>query len=349
MTAVKAPAKILVTGASGFIAVWVVRELLEHGFTVVGTVRSDSKGQYLKKQFSKYGDKFSFVIVEDVGKEGAFDDAIKGIDAVAHTASPFHTHADEPSELIEPAVDGTVGVLKSIAKHGQSVKRVVVTSSIAAINEPKDKPYVFTEADWNNSDPKKVEEKGRDAEGGSKYQASKTLAEHAAWDFLEKNKSNISFDLATINPGYVFGPFIHEVASPDKLNTSVALVRQTLFEKTPSEDELAQPAGSWVDVRDVAAMHVAALELEKAHGERFIASAGPFTWQEILDALHQNPDIIPKVTKGKPGNGKKPLSEQTYASGEKATKVLGIKFKTLNESLRDTVKALQERGWAEAK
>lgn len=73
---------------------------------------------------------------------------------------------------------------------------------------------------------------------------------------------------------------MHEVASPDKLNTSVALIRQTLFEKTPSEKELAEPAGSWVDVRDVATMHVAALKLEKAHGERFIASAGPFTWQE---------------------------------------------------------------------
>lgn len=348
MSAIKAPAKVLVTGASGFIAVWVVKELLEHGFTVVGTVRSDEKGQYLKKQFSKHGDKFSFVIVEDVGKEDAFDEAIKGIDAVAHTASPFHTHADEPKELIEPAVDGTIGVLKSIAKNGQSVKRVVVTSSIAAIIEPKDKPYVFTEADWNDADPKKVEEKGRDAEGPSKYSASKTLAEHAAWDFLKENK-NLSFDLATINPGYVFGPFIHEVASPDKLNTSVALIRQTLFEKTPSEKELAEPAGSWVDVRDVATMHVAALELEKAHGERFIASAGPFTWQEGLDALHQDPDVIPKVTKGKPGNGKKPLSELTYASGEKATKVLGIKFKTLNESLRDTVKALSDRGWAESK
>jgi nucleoside-diphosphate-sugar epimerase len=322
-----------------------VSALLEQGFTVVGTVRSNSKGQYLKKHFLKYGDKFSYTIVEDVGKEGAFDDAVKDVDAVEHTASPFYTDAKDPDELIKPAVDGTLNILRSVAKNGHKVRRVVITSSMAAVHSPKDHPYVFTERDWNKHDTKVVEQKGIDASGSSKYQASKTYAEHEAWDFIEENKGKIKFDLATINPAYVFGPFIHEVPSVEKLNTSIAMFRSSLFVEPPPQDQLTSPDRSWVDVRDVGLMHAAALTKEEAGGERFLASAGPWTWQEILDVLHEDPDLIPDVMKGNRGAGKKDIKERTYASGEKATKVLGINFISLKQCSRDTVKAIQERGW----
>ncbi|KAG8762779.1 methylglyoxal reductase (NADPH-dependent) gre2 [Ceratobasidium sp. 428] len=108
MPAIKAPATVLVTGASGFIAIWVCKAFLEAGYTVRGTVRSASKGDYLVDLLKS--DKFSYVIVEDIAKDGAFDEAVKGVDAVAHTASPFHFEADDPQELIEPAVKGTVGI-----------------------------------------------------------------------------------------------------------------------------------------------------------------------------------------------------------------------------------------------
>ncbi|KAG6855973.1 hypothetical protein H0H87_008871 [Tephrocybe sp. NHM501043] len=117
--------KILVSGANGFIAIWVVRRFLEKGYTVRGTVRSADKGKYLEKYFKSYGDKFEIVVVEDITKEGAFDEAVKGVDAIAHTASPFYLTAASVNELIGPAVNGTVGILKSAVKNGQGVKRIV--------------------------------------------------------------------------------------------------------------------------------------------------------------------------------------------------------------------------------
>jgi uncharacterized protein YbjT (DUF2867 family) len=89
-------ALILVTGANGYIAVHLVRELLEKGYRVRGTVRAESKATHLRKTFASYGDKLELVIVDDITKEGAFDEAVKGVDAVEHTASPFHTRFDDP-------------------------------------------------------------------------------------------------------------------------------------------------------------------------------------------------------------------------------------------------------------
>ncbi|KAG8910072.1 methylglyoxal reductase (NADPH-dependent) gre2, partial [Tulasnella sp. 408] len=168
------------------------------------TLRSDSKGKYLQNLFKDHGDRFSYVIVEDIAKEGAFDKAVVGVDAVQHTASPFHFKADDPKELIEPAVHGTVGVLESIKKYAPGVKRVVITSSVAAIVYDKGREGVtYDESDWNTESPKEIEEKGRNAAGLHKYRASKVLAERAAWDFVEKNKESVAFDLVTVNPPMV--------------------------------------------------------------------------------------------------------------------------------------------------
>lgn len=101
MPAITAPAKVLVSGANGFIAVWVVRTLLEHGYSVRGTVRSESKGTHLLNLFKDevLNGKFELVIVPDITAYGAFDDAVKGVDAIEHTASPFHFKADDPAGM----------------------------------------------------------------------------------------------------------------------------------------------------------------------------------------------------------------------------------------------------------
>jgi nucleoside-diphosphate-sugar epimerase len=347
MPAIPSSSKVLVTGASGFIAAWVVRTLLERSFSVVGTVRSTSKGEYLKKLFAHHKDKFSYAIVPDMGKDDAFDGVVGDVDAVIHTASPFSWTVDDPADIIDPAVNGTVNILKSVAKNGHSVKRVVVTSSFVAIYEPREKPIIYTEADWNTYDTRVVEELGRKASGTNKYYASKTLAERAAWAFVEKNKDTISFDLSTINPPWVFGPFIHDVPTLENLNESNAFLRGNLLLNNTSPEALAAPQGSWVDVRDAALAHVVALEREAAGGERFLAAGGAFSFQEMLDALHQAPDLAPSVTKGVPGAGPMPSHEQVYGSGEKTTRVLGIKFRSLEECVKDVVKSLRERGWSE--
>ncbi|KZT25509.1 NAD(P)-binding protein [Neolentinus lepideus HHB14362 ss-1] len=119
MPAVIPPSKVLVTGANGYIAIWVVRRLLEKGYSVRGIVRSESKAEHLRQLFNEYGGKHEVVVVEDITKEGTFDEAVKDIDAIEHTASPFHLLADDPNEFIEPAVKGTLGVLQSALKYGR--------------------------------------------------------------------------------------------------------------------------------------------------------------------------------------------------------------------------------------
>ena len=96
MVAISPPAKVLATGANGFLAVYVVKKYLEAGYSVRGTVRSLSKSAFLTDKFSNYGDRFGLVVVEDITKEGAFDEAVRGVDAIAHTASPFHYKSTNP-------------------------------------------------------------------------------------------------------------------------------------------------------------------------------------------------------------------------------------------------------------
>ncbi|KAF7304069.1 D-lactaldehyde dehydrogenase [Mycena indigotica] len=331
-----ATGKVLVSGANGYIAVWVVRSLLEAGFSVRGAVRSADKGAHLKQLFASYGEKFELVIVPDITKEGAFDEAVKGVDAVEHTASPFHMNADDPAELLEPAIKGTEGILYSIMKHAPTVRRVVVTSSVAAVLSMLDKPKVFDERDWNDQAVAEVAEKGKEANNGSKYRASKTLAERAAWKFMEEHKSQIGWDLVCLNPPLVLGPVIHAVSSPDALNTS-ALMMWEAFTK-PGK---AVGSGSFVDVRDLATAHVQALMNEPAGGERIIVCAGPFCWQDWLDVV---PASNTNYEKGTPGAGKSFVHLIIFENG-KAKKLLGLDYRTMEQTAKDTLEDYEQKGW----
>ncbi|CEL54500.1 Putative NADPH-dependent methylglyoxal reductase GRP2 OS=Candida albicans (strain SC5314 / ATCC MYA-2876) GN=GRP2 PE=1 SV=2 [Rhizoctonia solani AG-1 IB] len=333
---------VLVTCASGFIAVWVCHHLLEAGYKVRGTVRSTSKGDYLVELFKSYGPKFKYVIVEDIGKESAFDEAVKGVHGVAHTASPFNFVSEDPKDLIDPAVKGTIGILESVKKYGSDVKRVLATSSIASVTDGmyhlKIPGTVYTESDWNTFSIKEIEEKGKDASGIDKYCASKTLAEKAAWEFVEKTKPN--WDLATCCPSMIFGPIIHQVSNPSALNTSIATLYNFIYNKESiTEEKLLTPNWNFADVRDIGLAHVRALEVEEAGGQRFIASSSPYCWQDALDAL----DLPPDFPCGTPGSGKR-LNHIVF-SHAKANKILGIQFKSFQDCVRDTVESLEKHGW----
>lgn len=148
--------------------------------------------------------KLSYKIVEDIAKEDAFDEAVKSnppFEAVLHTASPFHFNVTDPKkDLIDPAVVGTTGILKSIKKNAPQVKRVAITSSFAAIVNAKKNPEVYDESCWN---PVTMDE-ALNTDPGTAYRGSKTFAEKAAWEFVEKEKPN--FTLATLNPPLVSFP-----------------------------------------------------------------------------------------------------------------------------------------------
>lgn len=348
MPAVAPPSKVLVTGANGFIAIWVVRRLLEKGYAVRGTVRSESKAAHLRQLFSSYGDKHEVVIVEDITKEGAFDEAVKGVDAIEHTASPFHFNSEDPNDLIEPAVKGTTGVLQSALKYGSNVKRVVVTSSVAAVLTPTTNPTVFTEKDWNQQAIKDVEEMGKAAPPASKYRASKTLAEKAAWDFVDKNKGSIGWDLVVLNPPYVFGPIIHDVPGPDKINTSMADFYNTLLKGAKDDKTLATLGSCWIDVRDLALAHILAIEKQEAGGNRFLVSQGPFKWQDFVDAAHEA-GVYPEsaLPKGVPGAGKGPnVTHLLNYDTSKAAKLLGMdKYISIEQCTKDCLEDFKKRGW----
>ncbi|KAF9064341.1 hypothetical protein BDP27DRAFT_1384769 [Rhodocollybia butyracea] len=352
MTIVPSGGKILVTGANGYIATWVVRRLLEKGYTVRGTVRSEEKAVHLNKTFAHYKEKYETVVVEDIIKEGAFDEAVIGIDGIAHTASPFHLKADDPAEIIGPAVNGTLSILKS-ALNIRSVRRIVVTSSTAAINSILPERKVFTELDWNEQAIEEVQQKGKNASQVSKYRASKTLAEKAAWEFYNTNKAKVSWDLVTMNPPFVYGPVISDISSPSALGTSAgdwynSIVRPDSGGK--SLEVLATSGGGWVDVRDISLAHALAFQKAEAGGERLLISAGEFVFQDFIDAANSfSPSPIPShsdLPKGNPGAGKGFQAKVAY-DASKASKILGpeLVYHSIEETTRDTLADFESRGW----
>lgn len=245
---------VLVTGASGFIAKHIVRELLEQGHTVRASVRSGRGRAQVEALFPEANLEF---VTLDLLVDDGWAEAMDGINVLVHTASPFP--GDEPAdrmELIRPAVKGTTRALE--AAHQAGVHRVVLTSSCAAIYKPAgaDLSQPRTRADW--TDP--------DGPATSAYEASKTLAERAAWDFVAAHPE---MHLTTINPGAVFGPPMDE-----HYGTSLGYVEQILSGAMPMLPELSMPA---VDVRDVARMHAAAVALPQTEGQRFPANSGAMT------------------------------------------------------------------------
>ena len=279
--------------------------------------------------------------MKDIAIEGAFDEAVKSdppFDAVLHTASPFHFDIqDVKKDLLDPAIIGTTGVLKAIKANAPSVKRVAITSSFAAIINPNNHAKVYSEEVWN---PVTMEDAmHKDASSATGYRASKTLAEQAAWEFVEKEKPN--FELSTLNPPLVLGPVVQYLNSLDNLNTSNQRILKIM---TGKWKEKVDPTGMylWVDVRDIALAHVKAIELPEAAGKRFFITAGYFTHQEIIEIIRGNfPDLASNLHPS-PAND---LPKDIYKyDNSRSIKVLGLQYRSLEESVVDTVKSLQAVG-----
>ena len=216
--------KIVVTGANGYIAAWCTKTLLLQGYTVLGVVRSETAASTVKQLFSDFGARFEACIVPDYGKvrfvwlieyrvwtdggvqEGAFDEIATSIDAILHIASPCHFDTADPKDLIEPAIAGTVNVLRSCMRAGSTVKRVVITSSTAAVFHWSTSTGVLDESVWNKGSPREVELKGKETDPRDIYSASKTLAERAAWALIDQHRHDAPFDLVALTPPWVFGP-----------------------------------------------------------------------------------------------------------------------------------------------
>jgi len=254
---------VLVTGGTGFVSLHCIAQLLTAGYKVRTTIRSEGKKENVLKALKNAqppvdASKVEFVVA-DLLKDVGWAEAVKDVYVVHHVASPFPgVQPKDENELIRPAVDGTLRVLKA-AKASGTVKRVVVTSSAAAISHgvAYEKGKVFTDDDW--SDP--------EGKSGyiSAYQKSKTLAERAAWDFIEREGGDM--ELTVVNPVGIFGP---SLLLPCE-STSVGLIQQMLEGRLPALPDLSF---ALVDVRDVASLHLLVATRPEARGQRYLCVAG---------------------------------------------------------------------------
>lgn len=337
--------KVLLTGGSGFIAAHILEQLLEQGHHVVTTVRSEAKAQKIRDAHKDVAERLQVVIVPDIAQPHAFDGVANtpGLQIVLHTASPFHYNVKDPQvDLIEPAVIGTTGILKALAKSAPSVTRVVITSSFAAILDAAsftDPNTTFSETSWNPVTIDEIHESPAIA-----YRVSKTLAEKAAWDFVAQQKP--AFDLVTVNPPLVLGPVVHHLATLDSINTSnsrvVALLKGQWKDAVPS----TLPVPIWVDVRDVAKAHIRAFEEPSAGGQRLFTTAGWFSNREIVDVVRSKfPEFSDRLPAPDVKGGELPSPDQVFKVNNDATnKLLKIKWIGLEESITDLVTSLKEHG-----
>ncbi|MEM7154848.1 MAG: aldehyde reductase [Myxococcota bacterium] len=338
---------VCVTGASGFIASHIVAELLRQGYRVRGTVRNPSdeaKTAHLRAIETETGGQLELV-AGDLMQPGAFDEAVAGCPFVCHTASSVRLAADDPQrEIVDVAVQGTLNVLGSVAKAGEA-HRVVVTSSVAAIidEEVQDEVY-FTEEHWNESARVDV----------NPYPLSKTEAERAAWTFVDEQPADHRFELVTINPSWVLGPVLAKVHG----RSSPAVMRDLLTGKFPMTPKLAF---NLVDVRDVALAHVRALQRPDAAG-RFIINNQRKILPELSAMLREDfpGKKVPRFAMPNPlmyvvalfdkritwSFLRKNLDAVTRLDNGKSLKVLGIDYRPVRETVRDTGQAFIDLGEA---
>ena len=344
MTNSKTNQTALVTGGSGFVGAHCILQLLDKGYRVRTTLRSLGKQNEVIEMLKNGGvettDDLSF-IEADLSTDANWDEAVKDCEYVLHVASPISldTPKDE-NEMILPAVEGTLRVLR--ASRNTGVKRVVVTSSFAAVGySHKDSNTLITEEEWTDPNDKSL----------SAYLKSKTLAEKAAWDFINTEAGDL--ELSVVNPVGIFGPLLgpgssgaHEILKR-LLNGSMKAVPKISF--------------GIVDVRDVADLHLRAMTMPEAKGQRFLALSGrvlslhdialmlknkmgddadKVTTKTLPDLLVRVAALFNPVAKGIVSQ----LGRVKNASNEKAKRLLGWTPRTAEEAIMSAVESMSRFG-----
>jgi nucleoside-diphosphate-sugar epimerase len=331
---------VLVTGGTGFLGGWCVAELLKQGYDVRTTVRDRKREQAVRDAVAAAGAQDGTrlsVHQADLMSDDGWADAVSGCRHVLHVASPFPpVQPKDPDELIVPARDGALRVLRAALDAG--VERIVMTSSVAAVRGSRDstEQTPFTEADWTDGDDTKL----------TPYVRSKTLAERAAWQLARDRGAEDR--LAAINPGAIIGPALNNDHS-----YSLQAVQRLLNGDMPAAPRLGF---SFVDVRDVAELHLLAMTKPEAGGERFIAT-DEFMWMPDLakvlrERLGEQAAKVPKRTapdfviramsrfdpsiRSFVGD----LGKRQWLSSEKARSLLGWKTRPVGDSIEETARSL---------
>lgn len=313
---------VCVSGAGGFIASHIVKQLLEKGYTVRGTVRNAADKEKNAHLWNLPGASERLQLFSaELLQPNAFDEPVQGCFAVFHTASPLpNSKATDPeAEIIKPAVEGTLTMMRSCIKS-PDLKVLVVTSSMAAI-APVPEPDVKSEEHWSDPEGQKSR--------GSHYGASKTLAERAVWDFAKSEGAK--FRICTICPTLVLGPMLQ--ASPNATNL---MLKNWLTNGRPNG---VCPNDSWsfVDVRDCAAQHVAAMELETASG-RYMSLECSWHWNELNPLLQE---LYPAQPPAKPCEGEPKRPTQFDYTRQKQ---LGVELRKVPQILKEAIEELKAKG-----
>ncbi|EGW32291.1 uncharacterized protein SPAPADRAFT_139567 [Spathaspora passalidarum NRRL Y-27907] len=323
---------IFVSGANGYIAQHIVKQLLEQGHTVVGSVRSANKGEYLKELTQS--NKFSYEVVSDISAPGAFDDALKkhpDVTVFIHTASPVTFQADDiERDIILPAIQGTKNALTAIKTYAPQVGRVVITSSLGAVfgfDEYFEKDKVYDEDSWN---PIKYKESLLNARNG--YYGSKKFAELAAVEFVENEKPK--FAISFVNPSFVFGPQAYAIKDKNQLNLSAEVVNKVL--KLKPTDNIPVFAGRFVDVRDVARAHLIAFEKDEAINKRLLMITSLASNEQIAYYINRHFPELP-IPRGDLKKSEEQLKGSHKYDNSRTKALVGFDFISLEDSVVDSV------------
>ncbi|KAA3489805.1 cinnamoyl-CoA reductase 1-like [Gossypium australe] len=304
---------VCVTGASGYIASCLVKHLLLRGYTVKASVRDPSDPRKTQHLLALEGAEERLKLFKaNLLEEGSFDSGVEGCDA---------RHCPSQAELLDPAVKGTLNVLNSCA-NTPSVKRVVLTSSIAAVtyNGKPRTPDVVVDESWF-TDPEYCKNLKL------WYVVSKTIAEDSAWKFAKEK----GVDMVVVNPAMVIGPLLQPT-----LNTSAAAVLSLI----KGAQTFPNATFGWVNVKDVANAHIQAFEIPSASGRYCLVERVAHCSEvvKMLSELYPSFQLPEKCADDKP-------YVPTYQVSKEKAKTLGIEFTPLDVSLKETVESLKEKGF----
>ncbi|KAI9680092.1 MAG: hypothetical protein M1817_005108 [Caeruleum heppii] len=363
---------IIVTGGNGFIASHIVSDALEaralpahhfigrftdrlqSGYEVTASVRSEAKAQQLLETHPEWKGRLGFVYISDLVAPNAFDKLFdnRSYDFILHTASPVSFKVDDvKKDLIDPAVQGTLGLLQSAQKlGGPRLKRfVLLGSAVAALDSFEEDDVAgkdYTEDDWN---PVTVENATERQDALLGYNASKKYAEKAGWDFMEEQKP--AFDLTVINPDIVIGPMLHPLPGPSSINETNKFAVHNFMNGTYNAIEAVRfPFYHFVDVRDVAQAHILAMTVPSAANKRILLVSGLITPQLVANTIREHfPELKPRVSEGTPAQILPKGINPTNWDVSRSREIFGKdwKYRSLEESLVDTVHDIlrHEKRW----
>eukprot|EP00178_Gracilaria_changii_P000216 TRINITY_DN1021_c0_g1_i7.p1 TRINITY_DN1021_c0_g1~~TRINITY_DN1021_c0_g1_i7.p1 ORF type:complete len:343 (-),score=37.83 TRINITY_DN1021_c0_g1_i7:2557-3585(-) len=330
--------RVAVSGISGFIGAQIAADLLSRKYIVHGTVRSNTPNQVAHLTSLDFPGKLE-VFEADMMKDGSFDEPLMGCTYALHVASPYIlTTSDPKTDVIEPAIQGTLNFLSACVKA--SITKVILTSSIGAVADLGQQDKVFDESDWNDEHEEKA----------IPFYYSKVAAERAAWSYAtEKN-----LKLVVINPSMVLGPSL-----VPRLNPSNLLIRDIASGKIPVIVDLELPA---VDVRDVSEAHIRAMETEATSG-RYICTARNLHLKEAAEVARANGFRATRIsltskfvteimrallTLSGQTNELYPVRRQLgrpiYISNDKIINELGVTFRDMRTTLTDSFNDMIEWG-----